>query len=143
MKKSLLQTVAGWLKHKPIEVAPETPTKVEVTQPVMPKAASVPAMAPAITPVATPAPRLRRTEPIPQPPQGPEVPLEQTLFQGGDQVKLVNRGAKPYAVCPHCEATWNIKERVVVCLKKVEKTLTCPSCSKPVALPATFNLRSL
>ena len=86
---------------------------------------------------------LRETpvEPVPALAELPAQPAEVAA-----DLALITRGSKLYGICPHCEATWNIKERMShPSFKRLEylKGLTCPACSKPVALPRTADLRKL
>jgi hypothetical protein len=75
----------------------------------------------------------------------PHLSIEEIAYNSGPEVKVVARGgAMNYAVCPKCEAMWNIKDRLSVILqKRLDKSLTCAACEEMVSLPKSLNLRKL
>lgn len=129
-----------------LEEAP-TPTVAAISQP--PKTSNVPHQTPAppLTPMP-PQPTLQSQEPPPEPEPEPvlvvELTLEQITSNDGPVCKVVSRGGRIYAVCPKCEAMWNLKDRLTVILqKRLDKSLTCAACEQTVSLPPDLNLRKL
>lgn len=116
------------------------------TEAVSSKPATQP-QAPATTPetgrIPVQPPRPQRSEPPAEP--TPRLTIEQIAYNGGPEVKIVVRGgAKTYAVCPKCEAMWNVKDRLTVIMQKhIDKSLTCAACEQVVSLPQSLNLRKL
>ena len=143
------------VKEQPaLPAEPEAITKPQVVpQPALviePIAKIEPASAPQPTataqPISQPNPaapkaKVRQQEAVPIP--SAEPPL-QKIFEEGPEIKIVTKGSKVYAVCPHCEATWNLKERLLVySTKRIAAALTCPSCDKAISLPVSLNLKKL
>jgi hypothetical protein len=95
----------------------------------------------AIPEVQGPTVRVRRPDPVTE---TPRKAVSVADLNAGPEIKVVTRGAKQYGVCPHCEATWNIRERLShPSFKRHEKGLTCPACDKGVSLPPQTDLRKL
>lgn len=137
--KKLLQPLKAWFTGK--EAAPEEPSNAQVpaTPPNVP-----PAQAHSAPLVQPPIPPKRQRPPEP-PPAGPPKSIEAIVFNSGPEIKVVIRGAKAYAACPHCQASWNIRERIShpSFRRDGDKTLTCPACNKEVSLPVGTDLRKL
>lgn len=89
---------------------------------------------------------VKRTDPAAMTPEPARQPsLEEIAYNSGLEVKVVARGGTlNYAICPKCEAMWNIKDRLSVILqKRLDKSLTCAACEEMVSLPKSLNLRKL
>lgn len=131
-----------------LEEAPApTVAATAISQP--PETSNVPHQTPA-PPLAPmpPQPTLQSQEPPPEPEPEPVLVVEPTLEQitsnDGPVCKVVSRGGRIYAVCPKCEAMWNLKDRLTVILqKRLDKSLTCAACEQTVSLPPDLNLRKL
>jgi hypothetical protein len=100
----------------------------------------VPNPPPAAAPVAK---RERRVEEDPEPAR--PAPASLASLNAGPEVKLFTRASKTYATCPHCEASWNLRERIAhpSFRRDESKGLTCPACDKGVSLPSALDLRKL
>ncbi len=143
---------------------PEAPAATP-TSAATPTLAATSTLAATPSPVVTPAPiqAATQSEPIPGPkyvspparptsdfksepvPEEVHLTIEQITINEGPTVKIVIRGgAQTYAVCPKCEAMWNLKDRLTVIMhKRLDKSLTCVACNEIVSLPATLDLRKI
>ncbi len=121
----------------------ESPAPVETASSIaVPDPTPTPTPAPIEHTVRTPKPVRREIPDEPKSQSGQKV----TFINSGEEIKVVERGAKTYAVCPKCESMWNILERTRhprFRSQEGPKELTCPSCDQPVSLPATLDLRKL
>lgn len=139
--KNLFRAAASWLNKSKSEETEEKSTAGEEreapkSKPVLKTAAHNPPPSPA----AKPAPH-RVEEVAPAKP----APMSLSSLNAGPEVKLFTRASKVYATCPHCEASWNLRERIAhpSFRRDESKGLTCPACDKGVSLPATLDLRKL
>lgn len=61
------------------------------------------------------------------------------------EIKILVRGARQYAVCPHCQMIWNIHEQLTDPRRRSGtsqmKRLVCPACEEPVTLPGNMALQ--
>ena len=75
-----------------------------------------------------------------------EVAVPVKSAEPAKDVTLMVRGSIHYATCPHCQSTWNIKQRLTD-PRRVHATspkdLSCPGCKGAVKLPDGFDLRKL
>jgi hypothetical protein len=137
--KNLFRAATSWLnRNKTDEVeekAPAAPQETSKVKPVL-----VPNPPPAAAPVAK---RERRVEEDPEPAR--PAPASLASLNAGPEVKLFTRASKTYATCPHCEASWNLRERIAhpSFRRDESKGLTCPACDKGVSLPSALDLRKL
>lgn len=144
--KNLFRAATSWLnKSKTEEAVEETPAVSQETaqpQPVLKPAVEPIVSAPVSQPVRPAAPAKRRVEE--EEPAKP-APVNLSSLNAGPEVKLFTRASKVYATCPHCEASWNLRERIAhpSFRRDESKGLTCPACDKGVSLPATLDLRKL
>lgn len=59
--------------------------------------------------------------------------------EDGPAISILKRGPVLYAVCPHCEASWSLRERLYdprTGRPAKLKNFDCPACEKSVSLPA-------
>jgi hypothetical protein len=137
--KNLFRAATSWLNRSKTdeveEKAPTVPSEIPKVKPVL-----VPNPTPAAAPVAK---RERRIEEDQEPAR--PVPANLASLNAGPEVKLFTRASKTYATCPHCEASWNLRERIAhpSFRRDESKGLTCPACDKGVSLPSTLDLRKL
>lgn len=85
----------------------------------------------------------RPTPPPFLPNLSPEVIVE---TDPAPELKLSVRGAKLYGACPHCTATWGVRERLERRSRRGLDALlglTCPACEKSVTLPDSPELRRI
>ena len=144
--KNLFRAATSWLNKNKTEDAEETAqaapqeTPKEISKETTPKAKPVLVPHPTPTPVAK---RERRIEEEPEPAR--PAPASLASLNAGPEVKLFTRASKTYATCPHCEASWNLRERIAhpSFRRDESKGLTCPACDKGVSLPSTLDLRKL
>ncbi len=136
--KNLLRTAKNWLNKKNAQ-EPEEKAPAAAAAPVM---ASV-QPAPVVQAPPPAAKRVVRIEPDPVPVA--VAPINMAVLNSGPEVKIFTRSSKTYATCPHCEASWNLRERVShpSFRRDENKGLTCPACDKGVSLPSTLDLRKL
>jgi hypothetical protein len=141
--KNLFRAATNWLnrnKTDDVEKAePEASPETAKAKPVL-----VPNPAPATAPIATPvAKRERRVEEERE--SSRPAPASLASLNAGPEVKLFTRASKTYATCPHCEASWNLRERIAhpSFRRDESKGLTCPACDQGVSLPSTLDLRKL
>jgi hypothetical protein len=68
------------------------------------------------------------------------------LREPGPLVQLMKRGPRLYSICPHCEASWSLRDRLFdprtgrPCSLDA---LVCPACLKSVSLPSDLDLRKV
>lgn len=119
-------------------VAAQSQVQAQSQVPAQAQSGPVPA---AVAPA--PVAKVRRPDPVEE---APRKPMTLADLTAGPEIKVVVRGAKHYGVCPHCEATWNIRERLShPTFRRADnsKGLTCPNCDKSVGLPPQTDLRKL
>lgn len=136
--KNLFRAAASWLSKN------KTEEEVEETAPAKP--VLVPQPPATATPTAAAAPvvkRERRVEEDVEPAR--PAPSSLASLNAGPEVKLFTRASKTYATCPHCEASWNLRERIAhpSFRRDESKGLTCPACDNGVSLPSSLDLRKL
>jgi hypothetical protein len=136
--KNLFRVATSWLnRNKTNEVEEAAPAAAKETPKVKP------ALVPNTPPTAPVAKRERRVEEDQEPPR--PAPASLASLNAGPEVKLFTRASKTYATCPHCEASWNLRERIAhpSFRRDESKGLTCPACDKGVSLPSALDLRKL
>lgn len=159
--RNILQSTFGWLSRKKaraeeaeeaernqnkdstVEKIPTPKSAVNRSAPAQP---SRPAPPYSTAPAPAKGPNYAARAETPSTNMSSPVNAQSAQINDGPEVKLVTRGAVLYGVCPHCEASWNIRERLMrLKYRKLEGTmnLTCPSCDKPVGLPPSVDLRKL
>jgi hypothetical protein len=137
--KNLFRAATSWFNRNKTdeveETAPSAPQETSKAKPVL-----VPNAPATAAPVAK---RERRVEEDPEPAR--PVPASLASLNAGPEVKLFTRASKTYATCPHCEASWNLRERIAhpSFRRDESKGLTCPACDKGVSLPSALDLRKL
>jgi hypothetical protein len=137
--KNLFRAATSWLnRNKTNEVEEAAPAAPKETSKVKP--ALVPNPPPTAAHVAK---RERRVEEDQKPAR--PAPASLASLNAGPEVKLFTRASKTYATCPHCEASWNLRERIAhpSFRRDESKGLTCPACDKGVSLPSALDLRKL
>lgn len=146
--KNLFRAAASWLNKSKTEESTE-----ENSAPVA--SAPVASIAPAAPAPRASAPASQPPHPAPQPVKRERIveeeaparpaPMNLSSLNAGPEVKLFTRASKVYATCPHCEASWNLRERIAhpSFRRDESKGLTCPACDKGVSLPPTLDLRKL
>ena len=68
------------------------------------------------------------------------------LKEPGPTVKVTRRGPRTYSICPHCEASWSLKDRLFdprTGRPCVLDALVCPACLKSVSVPNDLDLRKI
>lgn len=152
--KNFFRSTLNWFNPAPVEpsIVEEAPTIAE--EPTVPKAepptaelvASAPIeikpddSKPEVAPLAaiqTHETSLAAEEPV---------SFQPVLQEPGRPVTVFIRGARHYANCPHCEASWSLRERLFD--PRTGRALPphafqCPSCRHNVSVPADLNLRSI
>lgn len=101
-----------------IEIKTEEPVKEDVViEPAMPER-------PVETQVHSPAPE-------PEPASEPAPPAV--------EVTLKNKAGVIYAICGSCGSMWNLRDQMSRSKRpEALSHLSCPSCDKPVKIPAQF-----
>jgi hypothetical protein len=145
--KNFFRAATSWLNKSKTEEAEEKSTPAEtqkapIAKPALKTAAPVAAPVKSQSASSAPKPAPRRVEE--EAPARP-APMNLSSLNAGPEVKLFTRASKVYATCPHCEASWNLRERIAhpSFRRDESKGLTCPACDKGVSLPATLDLRKL
>ena len=127
--KSMLRATAAWLNDKVAVKRPlEVQSEIVHAEPVAPPAPALEVVAPVIAPEPEPV--------VEKPPRIEPADLPKLTIQ--------IKGSTFYAVCPHCESTWNLQQRLTDPRFKrlfAEHGMTCPRCEKAVAMPTPEDLR--
>jgi hypothetical protein len=129
----------------PATAAPRIATSAPSTAPVQ---RAAPGFAPKMTtPAPHPKPAMRQA-PLPHaPPPAASRDIATEIYGSGPEMKITTKGSNNvYGHCPSCEATFSLRERLKVyrlSLTTEPKALTCPSCSAPISVPRSFDLRKL
>lgn len=126
--KSLFQSAKNWISRKKSEEPAGTAVNVtaEVEAPTQPVNQVAPARPADLVEAAV---------------------IKAAVIAEAPELRLSTRGSKLYGTCPSCEATFNIRERLMRAkYRKLEGAvmdLSCPACDKPVGIPSRIDLRKL
>jgi NAD-dependent dihydropyrimidine dehydrogenase PreA subunit len=127
--KSILESTLKWFKGANVEEVLAVETE-PASQPVVSPPPEE-TLVTTVTPVVTLVPDL-----VPVPPQLQVKPEPVIIsFSTAPELVLKNKAGTVYATCPHCSATWNLRERLMRPRRtEVSNELTCPACEQPVSV---------
>jgi hypothetical protein len=81
-----------------------------------------------------PLPPEKQPQPEPQ-----SVPESIESFSIAAELILKEKAGTIYATCPHCSASWNLRERLMRPRRsQIINELICPACEQPVSVRREF-----
>lgn len=144
--RGLIQSAKSWMKKtKPVQVPGHT--VIPMVIPPSPQAKS-PMEGPFAEKALTkdPQPRKKRVRKFSNDDLMDARSIDLSLLGAGPELKVLVRGTSVYGTCPHCESTWNLRERLLHPKFRQSdgpKGLTCPNCDESVSVPTTLDPRRM